>query len=213
MNSIIVMIGIPLIGLLNIIYRIINLYANKKVVQLYETKLNSLIKLLNENKNISKEYDYLNKKCYEVQNILGIYGIAIDYIDPIRNVKFKNYQILTNCTNEIAAYSRAGINKFAIESGQIINDCIGKYLGYVETETKKLLWSLINPFIWIRDGIRVIVRLPIYLLYWTGIIEYSNYIKMETSIITKIIDVLGFVGTVITIVTGYEPFVNIIIGK
>jgi len=63
-------------------------------------------------------------------------------------------------------------------------------------------------------GVRVVVGLPIYLLYWTGLIQYSSYSKIKSNIIIKFIGFLvgaiGFISAIVTIITGYEPFIEII---
>jgi hypothetical protein len=64
----------------------------------------------------------------------------------------------------------------------------------------------------LREGIRVIVGFPVYFLYWTNLIQYSSYSKIKSNIIMKIIGFLvgtiGFISAIVTIITGYEPFVE-----
>jgi hypothetical protein len=53
-----------------------------------------------------------------------MFGIASDFIDPIRNVQYKNYQIIINGVNEIQCYAIAGLKNDVVQEGMNIKSCL-----------------------------------------------------------------------------------------
>lgn len=214
LGGVIILLTVTVIGFINIIVRLYK--TNKDLNTIIEYK-NKLVDFLNTTNNYSFSsgiFDYLNTNSYEIQSILGEFGILDSLIDPIRGVQYRNYELIINGVNDLLMYSNSGIYSSVKESGLMMDSSIGKYIGYSNLQYEKLVKSLKNPFVWIREGIRLIIEFPIFFLYWTGLIKYSRYSKIKENIIVRLIKsfigTLGFIGTVMTIVTGYESFINII---
>jgi hypothetical protein len=74
--------------------------------------------------------------------------------------------------------------------------------------------NILNPIILLREGVQFFVTLPISLLYWTGVIQYSTQNKLSNNIVVKFINfliiIIGFVSAIVTIVLGWEQFKEIL---
>lgn len=70
--------------------------------------------------------------------------------------------------------------------------------------------NLLNPIVLLREGVQFFVTLPISLLFWTGVIQYSTQDKWSNNIVVKFLNfliiIIGFVSAIVTIVLGWEQF-------
>lgn len=213
-RAIMVVVIVLIIGFFNILYRIIKINKDQEVVIKYQNKLIEFLNSRNNGKILYENLTYLNMKSFEVQNIIDTLGMTVSVIDPILGMQYSNYQVIINGIDEISRDLSLGFNQGITQAGIMMSNCAGKYIGHVDTNRKELISYMKNPFIWLREGVRVIVGFPIFFLYWTGLIQYSRYSKIKNNIIIKFIGFtigfMGFVGTVITIITGYKPSIEII---
>ena len=197
-----------ILGFSNIVYRIIKMNKDQQIAIIYRNKLVEFLQSMNKGKVLHSNLEYLNK------SIIGELGIATSVINPMLGLQYNNYQIIINGVDEISRSIRIGLINQAIDAGVMMDSSIGKYIGYVDSNRKELISNMKNPFIWLREGIRVIVGFPIYFLYWTGLIQYSSYSKLKSNIVVRFIGVIvgitGFVSAIIGIITGYGPFMQII---
>ncbi|MDU4414004.1 hypothetical protein GKD08_06070 [Paeniclostridium sordellii] len=203
-----------ILGFSNIVYRIIKMNKDQQIAIIYRNKLVEFLQSMNKGKVLHSNLEYLNSNSCEVQSIIGELGIATSVINPMLGLQYNNYQIIINGVDEISRSIRIGLINQAIDAGVMMDSSIGKYIGYVDSNRKELISNMKNPFIWLREGIRVIVGFPIYFLYWTGLIQYSSYSKLKSNIVVRFIGVIvgitGFVSAIIGIITGYGPFMQII---
>lgn len=214
-KAVIFIVAIAVLGVINIIYRIVKIKKKLDIVFNYQDKLVEFLNSHSKGTTLYDNLDYLNKNSWEVQDIIDAVGMNFSMINPILGVQYSNYQIIINGIDEITRNLSLGISLDEIPL--MMSNCLGKYIGYGQRNGNELISYLKNPLIWVREGIRVIVGLPIYFIYWTGLIKYSSYLRIKSNILVKligfIIGILGFIGTIVTIVTGYEPFMNIITGQ
>ena len=93
------------------------------------------------------------------------------------------------------------------------DDCLVRNIGTLEHELEELKAGLLNPFICLREGVRFILSLPVYLLNWFGIISQGNTNSAIESkafkFISGFVALIGFISSVIGIFTGWEPFLQI----
>lgn len=213
-GAIILLFVVILIGFIDIAIRLYKLNKKSDLAIEYGNKLVEFLSNNNEHIFSTELFSYLNSNSVEMQSIMGEFGILDTLIDPIRGFKYRNYQLIINGVNDLLMYSNSGLNSSVKESGLMIYSSIEKYIGYTNLERKELIGYLKNPFVWLREGIRLVIEFPIFFLYWTGLIKYSRYSKLKDNIIFRLIKsffgTLGFISTIITIVTGYEPFINMI---
>lgn len=216
-NAIIFIVAIAVLGVINIIYRIVKNNKDLNIVFNYQNKLVEFLNSRSKGTILYDNLDYLNKNSWEVQDIIDAVGMNVSMIDPILGVQYSKYQIIINGVDEITRSLKSSFGRGLDEIPLMMHNCLGKYIGYGERNRNELISYLKNPLVWLREGIRIIVGFPIYFLYWTGLIKYSSYSRIKSNILVKflgfIIGTIGFISAIVTIVTGYEPFINIITGQ
>ena len=71
-----------------------------------------------------------------------------------------------------------------------------------------------NPLVWFREGVKIILLLPLSILNQLGLFSNKFYYKLKSSLFFKItsslIAIIGFVSSIVTIVLGWNKFYQII---
>lgn len=183
----------------------------------YRTRFVELINHLNETKELKKDlYIELVEECNEMQYELGNDGIAAVFIDPIRGLQYNNYQLLINFYSEL----RTGIQMIGL-MGENINILAGfcdeamiRHRGTLKELINMQISHLKNPILCFSQGIRFLIKLPIDMLFWSGIISEPIRYKIHNSIISiiiqKIIVSIGLISSLISIIIGLDEFKEII---
>ncbi|SFI95351.1 hypothetical protein SAMN02910355_0289 [Terrisporobacter glycolicus] len=212
--GVLIIIVIIITGFIKILIKSKKVRNNISECENYRHEVGEFIEKIHQDEFSYEAFEYLNSQSYSIQKIIGVFGVAADYKPSCADYFIPNYQIIINEVNNLLSCYSNGFRKGISDSIIMIDSSIGKYIGYAENKRKKMLKDLRNPFVWIREGVRAIVTFPIFFLYWTGIIEYSNYNKIQNNKIIRFgsvfLGTLGFISTLITIITGYEPFMNIV---
>lgn len=189
------------------------------------------VKYLNEFREFSRElmnkffddekYQWLKLNSVKMQTIIGDY-VEVTYKPPAANFVYKNYQVIVNGITEIKNMYIRMINGFSLslekemllESIELVDDVLLTYISYLQKQEEELTKELKNPFVWFREGVRFIVTFPIFLVHWSGLIRYNTYSRISNNIIIKVIafmvGIITLFSSIVTIVTGYIPFINII---
>lgn len=139
----------------------------------------------------------------KAQRLLMDAGL-VDYEPPFRGYRVSNYPILVNTVQ----YLR---NPSALtEEFKMLNTILIMQIARYEELYESIKANIFNPIVLLREGVQFFVTLPISLLYWTGIIQYSTQYKLSNNIIVKFINfliiIIGLVSAVVTIVLGWEQF-------
>lgn len=177
---------------------------------------NSLIK---DNEDY-QAYEWLTMRSPKMQAKVGELGIAKGFIPPFSNIQYNTYQIIVNALPTLRDEARDPMrsynslqNKIVHNYFTMIDDVLLRYIGRLENRLEDVRTQLKNPFIWLREGVQFFVQIPILLLYWSGLIKYTTYYRFSNNFIIKFINFLiiliGLVSSIITIVTGYNPFMEI----
>lgn len=166
-------------------------------------------------------YEKLIKDSYSMQTRMGSFGLAYNWQLPYSNVVYKEVQIIINLIPLIVE-QRTGplfqsnnlVRAEVYSYLRNVDEALLRYTGFLEekmTEARKNTFKLI---VWVREGIRFFIKLPFLSLKWFGLLPDSSYIKITDSTIVKFIGffvaLIGFVSAIVTIVTGYDPFMTII---
>lgn len=174
--------------------------------------------LMNDNFN-NENYQWLKLNSAKMQKQMGVYGVVHAYKPAFSNYMYNNYEIIINGISHIRdLYSETfdfGLGrKVAFDEITGIDDVLLIYMGAIDNEMEVNMSEIKNPMIWLREGVRLIVTLPISLMYWSGLIRYSTYNSLSNNFFTKFISflvvVIGLVSSIVTIATGYIPFWDII---
>ncbi|PNQ84112.1 hypothetical protein C1T20_19295 [Paenibacillus polymyxa] len=169
----------------------------------------------------SEKYQWLMMNSSKMQTMMGSYGVA-SYKPPFANYMYNNYQLVVNGIREIkdnfqraaGSYGLSFEKRWVIESISMVDDALLTYVGAISDALDEVKKDSKNPLIWLREGVRFIVTSPISLMYWSGLIKYRTYNVISNNFFVKLlsflIGIIGFVSSIVTIVTGYTPFKSLI---
>lgn len=157
--------------------------------------------------NMGKEeaslHDKLLLQADKAQRLLYDSGIP-DYRPPSAGYMIKNYQILINVVPKLR--NPSGFT----EEFEWINKLLIMQIGRNEELQESIKKEMFNPIILLREGIQFFTTLPISLLYWTGLIQYSTLYKLSNNVFVKFINflimILGLISAIFTIVLGWDEF-------
>lgn len=158
-------------------------------------------------------YVWLTMNVSKIQGNLGTFGI-MDYIAPFQTYRVSNYQIVINT---IPKFRDGTAKDFDVNS---VDDCLLRYIGYLEEYSQDTQKNLKNPIVWFREGFREVLSIPIFILNWFGIISNRTVNSIKDSFIYKVLSgliaLVTLVSGLVTIVVGYDQtleFVNRLLGK
>lgn len=215
---ILILIGLAVLGF---IVKFVEIYDFDKRLTFTKEYRDKFITLCNDifsNNHFDQAIYYeLTAAVKDMQAELGADGIYAYVQDNLKGVATRNYQALVNFFPEL----RTAINEkqnsiMAMRLSRSITDCDDMFLRHIGTLTSQIdatRKAAKNPFSCFAEGVRTIISLPILLLKWFGIISSTTSKKLKSNWIVKIISILvtlvGFVGSVITIIIGWNQFVEI----
>lgn len=158
-------------------------------------------------------YIWLTMNVSQIQNYVGSFGV-MSYKPAFQNYIVNNYQIIINT---IPKFREGQIESFDIGA---VDDCLLRYIGYLEEYSKDTLKNLKNPIVWFREGCREILSIPISILSWFGIISNRTVNSIKNNLIYKVITgliaLVTLLSSVVTIIVGYNQtleFINRLLGK
>lgn len=152
-------------------------------------------------------YVWLTMNVNKIQGNLGTFGI-MDYIAPFQTYKISNYQIVINT---IPKFRDETVRDFEVNS---VDDCLLRYIGYLEEYSQDTQKNLKNPIVWFREGFREVLSIPIFMLNWFGIISSRAVNSIQDSLIYKVLSgliaLVTLVSGLVTIVVGYDQTLEFI---
>lgn len=158
-------------------------------------------------------YVWLTMNVSKIQNYVGSLGV-MSYKPAFQNYLINNYQIIINT---IPKFREGQVENFDVGA---VDDCLLRYIGYLEEYSKDTLKNLLNPIVWFREGFREILSVPIFIFSWFGIISNRTVNSIKDSLIYKVISgliaLVTLISGLVTIVVGYDQtleFVNSLLGK
>ena len=153
-----------------------------------------------------------------IQEEVGYEGIIADFVDPLRSVKCHNYQLFVNIMPEIRlseSMSNTGIMMERVSHlAGLCEDALHRHIGNLDRRIENDTKILRNPFSCFGEGIRLLIGLPIDILYWCGLIGLNNSRKARGSWVFKVlgwlVTFIGLIGSVITILLGWDETIIIL---
>ncbi|KAB2443264.1 hypothetical protein F8163_09280 [Bacillus luti] len=175
---------------------------NEKYVKYLNNYLGKRINSEEEN----KLYMELISKSPKAQRLLGNDGL-ISYKPAGASYMHNNYQVLINTVQALRNPALMS------EEFSWVNNMLIMKMAIYEDIMSEIRGNMINPLILLSEGVQFFVTLPISLLYWTGLIEYSTLNRVSNYFIFKLLNfliiIIGFLSAIVTLVTGWEPFIKI----
>lgn len=169
----------------------------------YVTYLNSYLAKLIDSDEENKLYGELIRKSPKAQRFLGSDGV-ISYKPAGASHMYNNYQALINTVQALR-------NPILMsEEFNWVNNMLIMKMATYEDIMSEIRGDMKNPLVLLREGIQFFITLPIILLYWTGIMDYTTSYKLSNNIIVKLLSfiilLIGLISSIITIVLGWEQF-------
>lgn len=208
-----------IISVIIVAIAIIGFYTIHKECRSYEKELefanryrNRFVSLANEyisSRNVNnEEYTWLTMNVHRIQTDMGVFGI-LDYRAPFGMYVVKNYQIVVNT---LPKFRNGEIKDFDIQS---TDESILRYIGYNEAVLLDIEAEKKSPLKWLSTGVGQLISLPMAILKEFGVISVSSYNTWKSSriknILAGLISLLGIVSIVMTVVLGWEEFINLFI--
>lgn len=209
----IVAISFILIGLFNIIFDLRRINKKHTFSLDYLEKYSNYIK---SDGSDEESYEWLTLKAEKMQDQLGSAGI-MNYKMPGSMTFIPNYPIVINLLPEIRRelssdyiISKDNFN-FTINT---LRESILRYIGLLEDLREDILRKLKNPLVWFREGVKMILLLPLSILNQFGLFSNKFYYNLKKSLFFKItssfIALTAFVSSIFTIALGWEKFYDMI---
>ena len=204
------------IGFIQIRKALIALQDDMAFAYEYRNKLNQFSNILFKQSKFDNDlYNWLTLNVAKMQTDLGYFG-NIDLTPAGDNYVTRNYQMLVNTLAEMRTFLSDSYSYNLMGKGSdaaTCSDMIVRYYGSLMEQKKPLVQQLCNPLAWLQQGMQFMVTLPISLLYWSGLIQYSAFAGLSQNFFVKslsfVINLIGLVGSIVTIVTGWNPFIAI----
>ena len=154
-------------------------------------------------------YVWLTTNVSKIQGNLGSFVIMY-YIAPFQTYRDSNYQIITNT---LPKFREGQVQNFDAGS---VDDCLLRYIGYLEDYKKETEKDVKNPIVWFREGFKEIISIPLFILSSFGFFSRRTVDNIMDSVIFKIfaglIALVTLVSGLVTIVVSYDQTVKFIFG-
>jgi hypothetical protein len=153
-------------------------------------------------------YVWLTLNVSKIQSNVGTFGV-MSYKPAFQNYIINNYQIIINT---LPKFRDGQIQNFDVGS---VDDCLIRYIGYLEEYKKETGKNVKNPIVWFREGFKEIISIPLFILSSFGIFSRRTVDSIMDSVIFKIlaglIALVTLVSGLVTIVVGYDQTVKFVI--
>jgi hypothetical protein len=202
---------VALIGLLRLVMGLRNVSEKRDFATSFLMKLQEYVK---SDGRETDTYGWILNHSNKMQNQMGYQGVYAHYRPPFQNYFVSNYPVIINMVPELrrALEDRLLSNRLANQYFNALQEAIIRHIGSADDIIKEITRELKNPFIWLREGVRAIIAIPVSLLVWFGLITDSVADKIKTSILFKIfagsVATIGFISAIVTIALGWNDFLE-----
>lgn len=112
---------------------------------------------------------------------MGSGGLAL-YQPYFEKYLIKNARVIIEIVNKLATSSPP--REIDLE---MVRNMLFRYIANLEVVIDQKKKEFYNPLIWFRVGIQFIVSIPVSLLHWFGLIEYSKVINIRNNFFLKVV--------------------------
>ncbi|QNB09252.1 hypothetical protein G5S34_22520 [Herbaspirillum frisingense] len=182
-------------------------------IDLVSNFLSKLKEYISSVGNNHEAYGWLLHRSHKMQRELGLYGIYASYSPPYSGRVYVNYPIILNMLPEMRkAFEDDYLarTQLGYQYGAAIQETIIRYAGALADQREELDRKIRNPVIWFREGIRILMALPISIIGWLGAMSERTVSSIVGSrgfaLVTAFASIIGFLSAVIGIALGWEQF-------
>jgi hypothetical protein len=179
--------------------------------------LNKFIEWCNSRTQDHALYDWMLRKSDAVQIMLGAGGL-MHLRRPFENGYHTNIPIILNGIPDIQnEWRNQWRNDQTIHSyTQAIDGCLRRFIGSTEEQLGRERTRFFNPLVLFCGGVAWLMELPLLILSETKVITANRRAIIVGgklfSLVSGLVALAAMVGTIVTLVTGWERFVQIITG-
>lgn len=222
MDKLIPIVILVVIIIIGYIYKIIDwkeIRSRISFTEKYHLKYHNFIDEVLTKRSFNHQlYGELTLEVKKMQNELGQDGIYAHMIDPLKGYKVNNYPLLINFLPDMMSYTNSfilGLNNSIlmerlVQEANACNDMFIRHLGTLYDIDNKKRKGLPNPFSAFAEGVKTILLSPLLLLHWFGFVSTNTTEKARSSqivvVINAVVALIGFVGSVMTIIIGWNDF-------
>jgi hypothetical protein len=216
MSNISIFIIICVVGLYGLLKLIIELRKYGIRNEFGVEFLENLKKYWESNGADLEAYGWLIHRSNKMQGEMGGLGVVHNYKPPYQNYMITNYSIILNMIPELRKCLEDDLlsRNLAHQYMSALQESLVRYLGSIEDKQEVITKEIKNPIKWFRDGVRDILALPAYLLGWLGVISETAAKRLVSSLlfsaISGIVALVGFVSAIVTIVIGWDQFLDVV---
>jgi hypothetical protein len=216
---ILIPVGLMILGLIR---QMLILRRKTQHLSLADEFLGKFVEWCNGEARDHSLYNWMLSKAVAIQTMLAGGGL-IHYRPPFANYIHRNYPVILNEIPEIQKEFLDDLRSFNSIAAQNLNiriqmvdGCLRRFMGSTEEEHRRERGRLFNPLVLFCGGIAWLMELPLFILSETKIITTNRRAIIVNgwlfSLASGILALAALVGTIITIVTGWERFVQIATG-
>lgn len=208
--GVIVVLALGWIRLLRLLHR---LEAKKEFAREFLAKLADYATSNGEN---FEAYTWMVHRSSKMQGQLGRSGVFAMYRPPFSDEVWRNVQIM-NLLGELPRWmgDEGGMRLGTTQSFvRAIHEALIRNIGELDDRSEIIATSLRNPLVWFREGISMLLVGPLVFLQGLGLASDRVVNRVAQSalirVVSGVVGLLSIVGAIIGIVTGWNPFVEIL---
>lgn len=159
----------------------------------------------------AEAYTWLIQQSNKMQIAMGSQGVYAMFRPPFANFQYRNYPIILNLLPELRKAFLDPIlsRNLAQQYRSAIAESLLRHVGMLE-QRKASDGELLNPLVWLREGVRWLLSLPFALLAWTGLISLQKVNALLYSglarVVTAFVTLVGLLSGVMGIILGWKEF-------
>lgn len=198
----------------------IHLFRSKTVIseelKLAQDFLEKLRGYIDSRGEDAEAYIWMVHRSDKMQTQLGSGGIFAAYRPPFANYQYKHYPVVLNMLPDLRnalAERFGGGSDLANQYGATLGDTLVRHVGVLDDRGADMAKLLRNPIIWFREGVRILIGLPVSLLGWLGILSVWSVSRIiggqVFGLLSGLVGLIGFISAIMGIILGWNEFVRI----
>jgi len=160
-------------------------------------------------------YTWLIDRSNRMQLQMGSEGIYAWYTPAFQNYQIRNYPIILN---ELPALRKEFEDEWGTDLARdhvnTLSETMVRHIGILKDTQKEDEVLLRNPLLWLREGVRAVVALPLSVMAWFGVMSEGSLARLTATPVFRALAalacLLGFVSVVMNILLGWEKFVDLL---
>lgn len=166
-----------------------------------------------------ESYSWLLQRSNRMQLQMGSNGV-FDYRPPFESYIIRNYQLIVNMLpelrKELDRHDPLTHRPLAAQYANIMQESLVRHLGTIEDAHTSLARHLLNPVVWLREGVRSVTASPVLVLSWAGLIGDTTASRLTGNVLFRciagVVTIVTLASGAVTIVVGWERFAAIVAG-